>query len=290
MNIIPELSVRTFSMLFSSTSDAFVVSRTHLPRVLFHALILSVIIAGFWLLDSLKDPILANFVGLEYQPMAKFFSVCVTLIVVCIYDYLTSCVSKPTLFYLVSGFFGICFLIISALLSDPVQGLENKIKHPHRLIGWFSYFAIESYGSLMVALFWSFTNSNMNLEQAKGGYGLIISFAQLGAILGSTIATKSLYYKIPMLYFIGSILVLSIGLLIKVYYLVFRDHATVTHRSRLRSYSGASSSADIRHFEIDDRVKSPMYMRRVEKVTIGGYWAHCTRVFGKWKLNLYFSK
>jgi len=29
--------------------------------------------------------------------------------------------------------------------------------------------SIEAYGSLMVALFWSFTNSIMDLEQAKGG-------------------------------------------------------------------------------------------------------------------------
>ena len=53
-----------------------------------------------------------------------------------------------------------------------------------RLIGWVSYFAIESYGSLMVALFWAFTNASMDPRTAESAYGLIVAFAQLGAIFG----------------------------------------------------------------------------------------------------------
>eukprot|EP01035_Chromulina_nebulosa_P017245 gene17245-22773_t len=68
---------------------------------------------------------------------------------------------------------------MSALLSDPINGLSSPDRGPHRLIGWLCYFTVEAYGSLMVALFWSFTNSVMDLEQAKGAYGLIIAIAQL---------------------------------------------------------------------------------------------------------------
>ena len=135
-------------------------------------------------MDSLKDPILAAVVGIEYQPYAKLISVAFTLVVVCCYDSLTSIVTKPSLFYIIAVSFGILFTIIAAVLADPVTGiprdlpetsltlhfpagLDNKIKSPSRMIGWFTYFAIEVYGSLMVALFWSFTNSLMDLEQAK---------------------------------------------------------------------------------------------------------------------------
>lgn len=48
---------------------------------------------------------------------------------------------------------------------------------PNRYIGWVCYFSVEAYGSLMVAIFWSFTNSIMDLEQAKGTdntYAIII--------------------------------------------------------------------------------------------------------------------
>lgn len=44
--------------------------------------------------------------------------------------------------------------------------------------------AIESYGSLAVALFWAFTNATVDLEGAKASYGLIIAGAQIGAIIG----------------------------------------------------------------------------------------------------------
>jgi AAA family ATP:ADP antiporter len=163
-------------------------------------------------------------VGIEYQPHAKFLSVVVTFFVVCIYDYLTSMVSKTSLFHIVALLYGIQFMVIAGFLSDPHKGLDNTNKNINRLIGWLSYFAIECYGSLMVALFWSFTNSVMNLEQAKGAYGLIIAIAQIGAMGGSTLATKSENVGgIPQLFLIGSLLVFSISLLIKVYQIVYHN-------------------------------------------------------------------
>ena len=93
--------------------------------------------------------------------------------------------------------------------------MENTTPAPWRVIGYLSYFAIEStsveslfwggkreqtvcvfvrvlflrfdvltrrsYGSLAVALFWAFTNASIELEEAKSAYGLIVAFAQLGA-------------------------------------------------------------------------------------------------------------
>jgi hypothetical protein len=38
-------------------------------------------------------------------------------------------------------------------------------------------------------MFWAFANSTCSLELAKCSYGLIIAFAQLGALAGSTLAT-----------------------------------------------------------------------------------------------------
>jgi ATP/ADP translocase len=158
---------------------------------------------------------------MEYQPLAKLLSVVVTLFFVCLYDYLTSIVTKPSLFHLISLFFGIVFMILSALLSQPIIGLENQVKDSSRLVGWVSYFAIECYGSLMVALFWSFTNSIMNLEQAKGAYGLIITIAQFGAIAGSTVATHAVTIGVPQLFLIASVCILSITLAVKIYWIIF---------------------------------------------------------------------
>lgn len=185
-------------------------------------MILSLIIGSFWLLDSLKDPVLSALIGIEYQPYAKVFSLFVTFVVVCTYDYITSLVSKSSLFHIVSVLYGLQFIVIAGFLSDPEIGLQNTEKSPYRVIGWISYFAIECYGSLMVALFWSFTNSVMNLEEAKGAYGLIIAIAQLGAMAGSTLATKAVAFGIPQLFLIGAFSVFFVSLLIKTYCIVFR--------------------------------------------------------------------
>ena len=200
-------------------ASTFTLERKMIGKVLFHGLILSFIIAGFWLLDSLKDPVLTTIVGIEYQPMAKLGSVFVTLLTTFVYEYATTKLKKLELFHLVSSVFGFIFLILSALLSDPLYGLKIEEKGPQNIVGWLSYFMIEAYGSLMVALFWSYTNSIMNLEEAKGAYGLIISLAQIGAILGSTMATQATQMGIS-LFLMGSMTILSISLLMKVYVIV----------------------------------------------------------------------
>jgi AAA family ATP:ADP antiporter len=201
-------------------ASTFLLDRGSIGRVLFHGLILSFIIAGFWLLDSLKDPVLTTINGIEYQPMAKLGSVVVTLMTTFVYEYMTTKLRKLELFHFVSSVFGFVFLVISALLSDPSYGLKIEPKGPQNAVGWLSYFLIEAYGSLMVALFWSYTNSIMNLEEAKGAYGLIISVAQIGAILGSTMATQASKFGIPVLFLLGSMTIFCISLLMKVYVIV----------------------------------------------------------------------
>ena len=46
--------------------------------------------------------------------------------------------------------------MIHFLLKNPTIGLENTVADPSRTLGWVIYLAIESFGSLLVSLFWSF--------------------------------------------------------------------------------------------------------------------------------------
>ena len=113
-----EVTRSSFKSLRVYISNSFHIPIKSISRVVFHAILLSLIIAGFWLMDSLKDPVLARIVGIEYQPVAKVISVVVTLAVTCVYDFLTSRLSKANLFHLVSVTFGVIFMIVSALLAD----------------------------------------------------------------------------------------------------------------------------------------------------------------------------
>lgn len=273
-----EFSRRTIMFARTAVSESFLVPIRHLPRVGFHGLIFAIIISGFWLLDSLKDPVLAQIVGIEYQPIAKLLSVVVTLVVTCIYDFLTSYLNRPNLFHLVSVTFGIIMMILSALLSDPERGLDNHSdRGPHRILGWCAYFTIELYGSVMVALFWSFTNSIMDLEQAKGTYGLIISAAQVGAIIGSTFATQAKTIGIPQLFLMSAMTIFSVSLLIKLYHITYKRHPTMQdshprtkRRRRIRNHgsdNGNSAPEDVAELELAS-LPSPAPMSSADAAAI----------------------
>lgn len=157
-------------------------------RTLCLASTLFFMIGGYWLLRSLKDPIMSQICGVEYIPMAKMLSVFVVLAVVSVYNYfLDSNMPKHHLFYLFGSFYGCLFLSIALLLMHPTIGLQNQKNSPYRAMGWVSYCAIESFGSVMVSLYWSFANSNMNFETAKGSYGAMVAVSQIGSILGPTV-------------------------------------------------------------------------------------------------------
>lgn len=169
---------------------------------------LFVMIGGYWLLRSLKDVVLAALCGVESIPKAKMLSVFVVLGIVAIYNYLldeSNGFRKEQLFYVFGSFYAVLFTGIAYLLGHPTIGLANQVEDPMRLLGWVSYCGIESFGSVMVTLFWSFANSNFNLKQAKRSYGLMVATAQVGSILGPTVVSKfGQRLGIPACYMIGA--------------------------------------------------------------------------------------
>mmetsp|Transcript_19846 Transcript_19846/g.56117 ORF Transcript_19846/g.56117 Transcript_19846/m.56117 type:complete len:649 (+) Transcript_19846:184-2130(+) len=160
-------------------------------RTLTLASTLFFMIGGYWLLRSLKDTVLIALCGIQAIPRAKMLSVFVVLGVVSIYNYLLdSSLLKHQLFYIFGTFYFFLFTAIAMLLMDPKIGMDNKVQSESRILGWISYCAIESFGSVMVSLFWSFTNSNISLETAKASYGVMVAAAQIGSIIGPAIVNR----------------------------------------------------------------------------------------------------
>ena len=62
--------------------------------------------------------------------------------------------------------------------------MANTVASPTRYIGWIWYAFVESYGSLIVVLFWAFTTDITLPDTAKRGFPLIALFGQLGNIAG----------------------------------------------------------------------------------------------------------
>ena len=129
-------------------------------------------------------------------------------------------------------FFGIMASILQynprVALTDPSSWLEeqeaanaaatttmNQKRHYHattywHVIGYCLFAAIESFGSLIVATFWSYTNSTLSLIDAESFYGIIIALAQLGAILGSTMVTMHVWSSITLIVLACLIIVLHV--------------------------------------------------------------------------------
>jgi len=147
------------------------------------AVIFGVIIGVYWLLRPLKDSIFMSVVGENYIPKAKFLSLFVVFSS-CTYLFQTCRYVSSKMFYALCTIYGLAALAFAFIMFSPVMGLSNTVASPDRWWGWVWYVFVESFGSLVVALFWAFAADTTTPESAEKGYPLVAFGGQLGNILG----------------------------------------------------------------------------------------------------------
>ncbi len=195
------------------------------------------IIGGYWMLRLLKDTVFfkiafpeslgwAPGMGGQLQPTAKTISVFVVIGMIVIYSRLVDLFKKHQLFYIVAGFYACIFATITGLLvmrdlyGDPFLGRTVLAG-----IGWVTYFSIESFGSLMVPVFWSFCISMTDSESAKVGFPLILAGAQIGSIGGSSLLiVSSSFGSVWPLFMLATIFLIMITVLINYFMRVVPQH------------------------------------------------------------------
>lgn len=189
------------------------------------------IIGTYWMLRVTKNAMFDVLVGYKtYQPIAKVFSLFFVGIAVLIYSKLLDIFSKQVLFYLVLGFYGIGFILFSLMFAFSLRNPDYSLIGPEsplylmvswipgKFLGWFGYIFLESFGSIVPALFWSLVASTTTAASAKRGYGMVVSITQLGTILGPTLVRNfSTSWGVPAFYAIGGIIVCLIPMLIYLY-------------------------------------------------------------------------
>lgn len=180
--------------------------------------VLFFIIGAYWMLREMKNALFMHMVGPASLPYAKMSSLILLVILLLFYNKLIDLFSKTTLVYLMTGLYGSLFVLFSYLLTHPHIGIVNTAASNDRIFGWIMYMTIESFGSIVVALFWSFVASTMDPESAKRGYPVIVSGAQLGSILGSVlIMTQATRLGLPILMLIAAMSVLFVAVMIKIF-------------------------------------------------------------------------
>jgi ATP/ADP translocase len=116
----------------------------------------------------------------------------------------------------VVAFLAIAYLVQRFEQTEPLQG-EASAAEPHvdawYVLGYAMYATIESFGSLAVATFWSYTNSTLSLHDAERYYGTIIATAQLGAIGGSTLVASGRWEAPYLLVVVSLFIVLQLVLM-----------------------------------------------------------------------------
>ncbi len=148
------------------------------------AIVFSFTIGVYWLFRPVKDGVFLTMVGIDWQPIVKIMSVFVVIPIVFIYSKLVDRFPRHKLLYGLSVFYAIATVIFAFLILNPTIGIANTETSPWRILGWSWYLFVESFGSVMVALFWSFVADTTTPDSAKRGYSLIALGGQLGGLIG----------------------------------------------------------------------------------------------------------
>lgn len=99
----------------------------------------------------------------------------------------------------------------STSTGTTIEEEENPLAY--YILGYILYATVESFGSLAVATFWSYTNSTLSLNDAERYYGPIIATAQLGAIGGSTLVAVGKWESSYLLIVVALVIVLELLLM-----------------------------------------------------------------------------
>lgn len=144
--------------------------------------ILLMVIGIYWTMRPLKDSLFIELVGGQNIPWAKTVSLILMIPTVAFYTKLLDMFPKIKLLgRLPSLVYGSVILAYSGF----IWAFQSKLIAPSILtvvLGYFWYFFIESFGSLIVALFWAFLAEITNVEASKKGFPLIYALAQFGGI------------------------------------------------------------------------------------------------------------
>lgn len=145
--------------------------------------IFMLLIGIYWAMRPLKDSLFVQLAGAIYQPYAKTVSVILMVFFVALYTKLLDFVSKSKLLSLLPPMFYGLVMIAYAIF---IWAFQSGYIAPSMLtvaLGYFWYFFVESFGSIIVALFWAFATDITKSESAKQGFPLIYMFGQVGGIV-----------------------------------------------------------------------------------------------------------
>ena len=152
-------------------------------------LIFALIIGIYWTLRPLKDSLFIQLVDKMQLPYAKTISVLALLPLVMFYTKLLEKTSREKMLILLPMLYGLAILGFSAAMffvQAPAEEIAARSIIPlmgTKILGYLWYFFVESFGSLVVALFWAFATDTTEAPSAKRGFPLVVTMGQMGGVI-----------------------------------------------------------------------------------------------------------
>ena len=152
-------------------------------------LIFALIIGVYWTLRPLKDAIFIQLVDKLHLPFAKTASVIALLPLVMFYTKLLEKNSREKMLMILPTFYGITVLFFAILMvfaqapKEVIAARSFGLLIGTKVLGYLWYLFVESFGSLVVALFWAFAADTTEPASAKRGFPFVVALGQIGGII-----------------------------------------------------------------------------------------------------------
>ncbi|MCX5925112.1 MAG: hypothetical protein NT124_02345 [Candidatus Dependentiae bacterium] len=165
-------------------------------------LLFSFILAAVWTLGTLKNSMLGILVGMHFLPLARIASIVVLIPIVMAYTRILDYYSREKAFYVISFFYGVMTLVFAALLAHESIGEASEAViaartgmalYGTRMLAFLWYIFVESYLTVIVALFWAIASDTTLPDSAQRGFSVVVALGQVGAIIGPKYITQLPY-------------------------------------------------------------------------------------------------
>jgi ATP:ADP antiporter, AAA family len=201
-------------------------SREEIQKFLILAFNFCLIIAVYWALRPIKDSGFMAIVGGELLWKAKIVSLFVITPLVIIYSKLVDMFPRHKVFYALLSIYALAAFFFAWAFMQPDIGFANTVASPSRMIGWAWYVYVESFGSLIITLFWAITTDVTLPDAARRGFPLIALVGQFGNAVGPAILNAQFLgfdNSAPIVAILG-ILILCSALLMWIFFHVTPKH------------------------------------------------------------------
>eukprot|EP00048_Salpingoeca_helianthica_P005569 m.89185 g.89185 ORF g.89185 m.89185 type:complete len:458 (-) comp13646_c0_seq1:22-1395(-) len=180
------------------------------------ALVFFSTLGGYWLIRPMKMGVFALLVGIEHEPQAKLGTLAILVPLLMGYNKVYSMFENPKkLVFCVSLLYALAFFGIAICLKQHADDttlmprVEPSPASPGYYLGWFTYWTIESFGSVVVAMVWSVTAVVSSSTTARNVYPKLVISQQLGAVAGATLATFTETFGFPVFFALQGLNVLA---------------------------------------------------------------------------------